>query len=170
MPEPDEATLSYEGLGVVEFGESEQPTVTAVASTLGDPDEDTAWIGSAQSPFGLCGGNEYRMVRWGQLGMLFTNGPGGAGGAFAMYGYGDFTNATPGVPALATPEGITVTDTSSDVLNTYGDRATFIAGSEVVAPYISVASTTGDDMIFQIDGTETSGSVVGIRAGYPCGE
>lgn len=170
VPEPDEVRLSFDGLGVVEFGTSEQPTTTAVAATLGDPDEDTGWLGSAQSPFGVCGGDEYRMVRWGQLGVLFTNGSGGDGRHFAMYGYGDFINVAPGTPALATPEGITVTDTASDVLNTYGEKATFVAGSEVVAPYISVASTTGVDMIFHIDGTKTSGTVTSIRAGYSCGE
>jgi hypothetical protein len=168
--------LGFDGLGLAAFGETETGVVDALKAVLGPADDDSGWVQYAnrQPGFGVCGGDEWRLVQWDQLGVLFTNGtpPGGGdpGPHFAMYGYGTFHDVAPGVPVLATADGVTVGTSGQTVLDIYGAAATFVTGDEIVAPQIIVEGGSPNPMLVLLDGDAASGDVTGIRAGFLCGE
>lgn len=173
---PPSVVLGFDGLGVAAFRETETGVIDALEAFLGPPDDDSGWVQYAdqQPGFGACGGDEWRLVRWGQLGVLLTNGaPPGGGDAtphFAMYGYGGLHGLAPSVPALTTADGVTVGTSGQTVLDVYGAAATFVAGDEIVSPYILIEDGSPNPMLVLLDGDAPTGDVIGIRAGFLCGE
>ncbi len=105
--------LKANGLGGIGFG---TPTDIALVEFAllgdpadeGDPDEDTGWIDAPTSPFGVCPGDEVRMVRWGNVRTFFTR-VGLTEGEFFTWqvdGFGGFADKR-----LVTPNGLRLGDT-----------------------------------------------------------
>jgi hypothetical protein len=169
--------LAADGLGVTSFGADPEEAVRPIEASLGEPDEDTGWTlySEMQPGFGVCGGSEYRMVQWGQLGVLFTDNDrsGYAHGAerhFSTYGYGRFIDIPANTPPLDTTEGLTVGDSYGDAVHLYGESAELHQGDEVFEPYITIDLGEVNPLIATLDEAEESGQILSISGGYRCGE
>lgn len=108
----DPFRLKANGIGNIPFG---TPTDFALvelalmgdAANEGDPDEDSGWIPAGNSPYGVCPGDQVRMVRWGNVRTFFTR-VGLAEGEFfhwQVVSFGGFEDKR-----LATPNGLRLGD------------------------------------------------------------
>ncbi len=167
--------LTSDGLGVIQFGAAPQDTIDALSSALGSPDEDSGWVAYSnyQPGFGVCGGTQWWMARWGQLGVLFTNGADSVYAPedqphFAMYGYGWWIGVPPDEIPLRTSAGLTLGDTKDETLALYGEAATFVAGDEIVQPYVRLDLDDANPQLALLD--RQTLTIVQIRGGTSCGE
>ena len=107
--------LKATGIGNIDFGTDTEFALLEIA-LLGDPmwegapDEDSGWIESFSSPYGVCPGTHVRMVRWDNLRTFFTRSGIADEGEFftwqslgTQWGYPD--------RGLATTTGLRVNDT-----------------------------------------------------------
>ena len=172
---PTEAPLALraDGLGVVEFGAGPESAIPALRAVLGPPDKDSGWNRPAQlqSPFGVCGEEHWRVLRWGQLGVQFTDADTGYGDGrhLSQYGYG-FWNAAAGEPRLGTPEGLTLGHDYADARQRYGERATFHAGDEIVPGRIVITGGAAHPIVGVLEGHSQDSPIVQIVGGSGCGE
>ena len=133
--------LEGNGLDVAEFGDDPEEAIAALTDALGDPDEDTGWVGSTDSQFGTCPGTVVRGVRWQTLWALFTDGeteweeddP-----HFFAYQHASFFDPS-AVMGLVTEEGVGLGSSRAELEDAYGDRV--IVGFDQAA----------DAWTFQID-------------------
>lgn len=120
---PVDATIELSDEGIqagtiwVPFGTMDEEAIDDVAAVIGDPTQDSGWIGSF-SVYGTCPGAVVRGVHWDSFVMLFTQADtdfwtGGVPHFFAFY----YTN-TP--PELATTEGMYLGDTIELLTALYG--------------------------------------------------
>jgi hypothetical protein len=114
-PEPDASgvVLASDGLGVTSFFTQAGYAIDALVAALGPPDEDSGWVTD-----GPCTGAHLNL-RWdlagATLGVHFTDAE-SSNPVFSDYGY--FGSAATPNP-LATPEGISVGSSTSDVVAAY---------------------------------------------------
>ena len=136
-----EVVLEGDGLDVAEFGDDPEEAIDALTGALGNPDEDTGWVGSSDSQFGTCPGTVVRGVRWQTLWALFTDGetdwedddP-----HFFAYQLASFFDPSADM-GLVTEEGIGLGSSRTELENAYGNRV--IIGFDQAA----------DGWTFQID-------------------
>ena len=167
-------TLEWDGLGVVKVGSEPEATVEALESVLGPPDEDMDWGSDMQAPLGYCNEADWRLVRWGQLGVLFTEGLDPEDHAdqgerhFHNYAYGSWLDVPADENLLRTSAGLTLGDSRETVTELYGDQATFNAGNEIFGPYITIDFGGVSPIIAWLDPEATT--VGAIYGGATCGE
>ena len=164
--------LESNGLGVVDLGSDPVAAVEAVQAVLGAPDEDSGWGSEMQNPLGYCGDEEWRLVRWGQLGVLLTDGfddyaPKG-GRHFAHYAYGGWLDVPPDEDPLRTSAGLAIGDSSDQVFELYGDQAVAFEGNEIFGPAINLQLGDLYPIVAWLD-PDTS-TVTGVQGGPGCGE
>lgn len=165
--------LSDEGVQAgaiwVPFGTMDEEAIDDVAAVIGDPTQDSGWIGSF-SVYGTCPGAVVRGVHWDAFVMLFTQADtdfwtGGVPHFFAYY----YTN-TP--PELATTEGMYLGDTIELLTALYGgpkleiDEAVF--DPSVGSWSYDMQSWTG--MWGYSTGQDPTDTITSINGGRGCGE
>lgn len=123
-PSPSDAAqagvvLDGEGLGIVGFGAAPEDVVEALNGVYGSPTDDTDWLARQEGDAG-CPGTRLRIVRYGQLQLLMSDGPTdyGAAGQQHLFGYTVF-EVHDGGPTPQTAEGIGVGSTVADLRAVY---------------------------------------------------
>lgn len=169
--------LSMSGLGVVVFGDEPEFAIEALGSRLGAPEEDSGWIESINSRFGVCPGNFVRGVRWQHLRVLFTDGRTDYGNErtphLFAWSYGKGVGARVGRLDLRTPEGIGLRSTVSDVRRAYPAAKIFpdTEGDPFGNSFSLDGSTESGFLFGTLTSAEDDGRVEYLEYGAPhCGE
>lgn len=165
--------LDGEGIGAVRFGDRAEDVIAALDAAYGPPDHDTDWMTAGQQPGpGGCPGTRLRIVRYGQLQVLMSDGPTnyGAAGQPHLFGYTVFAVDTDRA-APQTAEGIRVGSTVADLRAAFGDSLVVRDDDPTLTFSFSVTRTGGTDPLFGYltDATQ-AGLVTAIVAGQRCGE
>ncbi len=132
----------------------------ALTSTLGEPDEDTGWQPAAGA-FGTCPGSRVRVVRWGGLTVLFTDGASDFGSGEHFFQW----RQMPGAPPVATVRGLGAGATRTDAEALYDEVTTY--EDELVGGPVLEVQVEGGRLIGFLD---DAGVITSIEAGMPCGE
>lgn len=171
--------LEGDGLGAHRFGAPVDEVIVGLTLRWGPPDRDSGWIPAGNSPFGVCPGNEVRVVEWRGFSVLFSDGPTPFGPAgrrhFFSWNYqaGDLDHPAPDPggnrPRLTTPEGISVGATVADLQRAYGDKLELFDEEEGGGPSFGVQTADGG-LFGSLTGVEPGGIVRTIVGGGGCGE
>lgn len=115
-------TLLPDGLGTARFGADPEQVISYVAAILGRPTEDSDWVDETTA-FPDCPGDEIRVVRWGDLRLLFSDeSPARSGRRHLMSYVLGPTGGPPAVPAgLVTSERLGVGNTVGELRFTHPD-------------------------------------------------
>lgn len=74
-PSPGDALVAQpDGLGLVRMGDDADTVIEVISGRLGEPDDDSGWQPKG-SVYGVCAGEQTRVVTWGQLTAVFSDGP-----------------------------------------------------------------------------------------------
>jgi hypothetical protein len=122
VPKAAKLTLQPDGLGDALFGADPEQVISYVTAVIGAPTDDSGWIDEATS-FPACPGTELRVVRWGDLHLLFGDeSPFGSGRRhFFSYVIGPTDGAESQPFGLRTAERIGVGNTVGELRFTYAD-------------------------------------------------
>jgi hypothetical protein len=176
-----------DGLGVVEFGATQQQALSRLRAKLGKPDETGSWNGA--TPFGTCPGDT-RAVRWGRLYVLFTNGPTryGPDGTWHLFTYQvdaiqrtavdpQYAGPTPppDPPPLRgyspkTPAGIGFGSTLAELRAAYGRRVSTSFGEPGLIHRFRVRFGATGELFGSLSGGTPAATITGLAAGARCGE
>lgn len=162
--------LKANGIGQIAFG---TPTDFALVelALMGDPevegapDEDSGWVEAFNSPWGVCPGDDVRMVRWGNVLTFFTR-VGLAEGSFFHWqvrGFGGYKDMK-----LATPQGLRVGDKRGQLELLYDEVSV-----ELVDPfnfYRFVVANNPTGISGTVSNDEIGGEITYMQAGTGCGE
>jgi hypothetical protein len=165
-PIGDALRLGEGGLGRARFGDTFDKTIQFVSGVLGQEDEDSDW-GSSATKFGLCPGNEARLVRWGWLVLFFVDSsPYGDGRRhFAGWRYGQDVDENALYPqGLAMSGGLAPGATLADVRKAYPDAVTVMPADEHGPDRFRVGTSFGG----RLTGTSDGDRVVDLEAGISC--
>ena len=127
-----------------------------------------------QAPLGYCNEEDWRLVRWGQLGVLFTEGLDPEDHApqrerhFHTYAYRPWLDVPSDENPLRTSAGLAVGDSRETATALYGEQATFVAGDEIVDSHIIIDLGGVSPIIAWLEPEATT--VEAISGGATCGE
>jgi hypothetical protein len=154
-------TLKADGIGPIEVGTPATEAIGRLVASLGTPEV----IGIAGEEYGLCAGEDGRVIRWAELNAIVSGTI--VGGSFVGYRYEEQAVPT-GTIDLATPSGIRLGD----------DIATL---NEIYARYSISYETAGGESTFRlsqdeelllwgpVSSTEDNGRIEGIYSPPSCG-
>ena len=147
--------LHTNGVGPLAFGAGPDAAIEFIGGALGPVTDDSGWVESFTSPFGVCPGAVVRGVSFGSLTLLFGDPDGRR--EFYAWSYSGFSGDTFG---LVTARGIGLGSTADDIVAAY-------PGTDVV-PEDDVVGSFADtvDGRFFLD----DGAVNGMYGGAACGE
>ncbi len=170
LPSDDPLVLYGTGIGFERFGASADHAVSTFTKLLGSPSDDRVETAFSSS-YGVCPGNKVRIVEWGGLVLLFTDGetefaPARDEFTFFEWRIRDLGDAT---PPLVTLNGSGIGDFSYDLEDAEGSDLEIFEDD-----FLGTSFTIGGDK----DGirgtlmtTEIDAVVVGtMAAGSSCGE
>jgi hypothetical protein len=180
-------TLRPDGLGVAAFGAGEQDALRALRRRLGQPAERGSWSGA--TPFGTCPG-PVRVVRWGRLYVLFTNGPTryAPDGRWHLFSYQvdaiqrtkvdpQYSGPTPppAPPRLRgasprTAAGIGFGSTVAELRAAYGSRVRTSYGEPGLVHRFQVSFGAAGELSGSLSGGTPAATVTFLAAGALCGE
>ncbi len=171
--------LEGDGLGAHRFGDPVDEVLAGLTLRWAPPDHDSSWIPAGNSPFGVCPGNEVRVVEWRGFSVLFSDGPTPFGPAgrrhFFSWTYyaADLDHPAPDPggnrPRLTTPEGVSVGVTVADLQRAYGERLETFDEAEGPGPSFGVQTADGG-LFGSLTSVEPGGIVRTIVGGGGCGE
>jgi hypothetical protein len=171
--------LRGDGLGAVRFGDDPDQVLAGLTLRWAPPDTDSGWVPAPNSPFGVCPGNEVRVVEWRGFRVYFSDGPTPFGPAgrrhFFTWQYlaADFDAPRPDPggnrPPLRTVEGITVASSVADLQRAYGDRLELFDNEEGGGPSFGVQTADGGLFGF-VTSVDPGGLVRSITGGGGCGD
>jgi hypothetical protein len=171
--------LRGDGLGAHRFGDPVDEVIAGLTLRWAPPNQDSGWTPAGNSPFGVCPGNEVRVVEWRGFSVLFSDGPTPFGPAgrrhFFSWNYQaedlDHPAPDPGGnrPRLATPAGISVGATVDDLQRAYGDKLELFDEEEGPGPSFGVQTADGG-LFGTLTSAEPGGIVRYIVGGGGCGE
>lgn len=168
VPSDDPLALRPTGIGAVEFGDGADAVISALEAELGAPSDDRTETAFSSS-YGVCPGEQVRVVEWGGFVVLFSDGetPFSAGGDSTFFDWRlrDLGAAT---PPLQTPEGIDLGDTTAAVRAAFGPSVT-VHDDDVLGPSFRVGAYP-DELRGTLTATSDSGTVTALEAGSSCGE
>lgn len=169
MQSGDPLALTATGIGAQRFGLAAEVVIDALTQELGAPSEDRVETAFSSS-YGVCPGEQVRIVEWGGFVVLFTDGDtlfasGGTSLTFFDWRLRDLGAAT---PPLQTPEGIDLGDTTADVRSAYGS-AVEVSDDDFMGPSFQVG-VAPDQLRGSLTSVNDDGTVVGLAAGSSCGE
>ncbi len=171
--------LEGDGLGAVRFGDDPDQVLAGLTLRWAPPDTDSGWVAAGSSPYGVCPGNQVRVVEWQGFRVFFSDGPTPFGPAgrrhFFTWEYraADFDAPRPDPggnrPPLHTAEGITIASTVADLQRAYGDRLELFDQEEGGGPAFGVQTADGGLFGF-VTNVDPGGLVRSITGGGGCGE
>lgn len=167
-PEVRPLVLRPDGLGLVVLGGEAESSITQLTNQLGVPNEDSGWVASSTSPFGLCPGAQVRGVSWGPLRVMFTDPGDGAPATSFSYLYAapaDAAASSSPAAGLTTDTGIGLGSSVAEVRAAYPELLLF---EDEYGPVFATSAEGG------LSGTLTdvsdAGLVTSIIGGQYCGE
>ena len=160
-------TLTGDGVGTQAFGASADAVVSALVAELGTPVDDRVET-AVSSSYGVCPGNQLRVVEWGGFAVLFSDGatPYAPGGTFTFFDW-QLRNLGAATPPLSTREGIALGDPIGELRSAYPGAA--LVDDEIVGPSFNVGPAT-DSLRGSLTSINDDGTVVALAAGSACGE
>jgi hypothetical protein len=163
--EPGEIVLRPDGLHAVSFGDPPDDVIATMSSVLrAEPSFDSGWTDPAS--IGGCPGAAARAVSWGSLTLYFSDSSDVARGRrhFFTYYYGEADRFDAPPVGLLTLESLTVGATVAELRRTYDDVATFPAGADYPATFITSSGLFG-----VVTGEAADDRVAVIAGGEGCG-
>jgi hypothetical protein len=169
----DQLVAEQNGLGLVSFGAAPDDVIAAVSIRLGEPDEDSDWqpLGSI---YGVCPGTRTRVVRWGDLTTVFSDGPTDYGpeGQEHFFTYRIASNDPAGAAGQSplTSDGIGIGSTRAQLEEAYGvDTLDITPANELGGPYWSLYAE-GPSLRGTLTDDTPEALVDTVEAGIGCGE
>jgi hypothetical protein len=153
--------LRGDGLGVVDLGAPPEEVVEAVSAELGEPSVDGGWESTSGS-YATCPGERIRVVGWGGLTLLFTDGD-------TVHGTGEhlFTwQVTGAPPPIATAEGLGFGATAADAEELYPEMVQRVPAEDPFPAFLGIAAEGGQITAY-LDDRDT---ITNLEAGTSCGE
>ena len=171
--------LEGDGLGAEPFGAPVDEVIAALTLRWAPPDEDSGWIPAGSSPYGVCPGNEVRVVEWRGFRVYFSDGPTPHGPAgkrhFFSWQYlaADLDHPAPDQggnrPVLKTAESISVGASVPALQKAYGDKLELFDEEAGGGPFFGVQLPDGG-IFGSLTTIEPSGVVRSMTGGGGCGE
>ncbi|MGH8971594.1 MAG: hypothetical protein ACRD0C_00110 [Acidimicrobiia bacterium] len=171
--------LRGDGLGAVRFGDDPDQVLAGLTLRWAPPDTDSGWVAAPNSPFGVCPGNEVRVVEWRGFRVFFSDGPTPFAPAgrrhFFTWEYlaADFYAPRPDPggnrPVLRTEPGVTIASSVADLQQAYGERLELFDREEGGGKAFGVQTADGGLFGF-ITSVDPGGLVRSIIGGGGCGE
>ena len=156
--------LLPDGLGDAKFGADAEDVIGYVASILGAATFDSGWVSAGER---TCPGTRVRGVDWGDLALTFGDESNVTSGRDHFYSWslGPPDGAILSPAAMATPEGIGIGSSVSDVQAAY-PAAIVSAGDEIVAS----SARLSEGLFAFVTSADGSGIVTALVGGQGCGE
>jgi hypothetical protein len=163
--------LRGDGLGAVPFGKDVDQVLAALTLRWAPPNTDSRWMPAPGSPFGVCPGNEVRVVEWQGFRVYFSDGPTPFGPAGRRHFFTWVYLSEPGGnrPRLSTAEGVTIASSVADLQRAYGDRLELFDSEGGGGPSFGVQTENGGLFGF-VTSVDPGGLVRSITGGGGCGE
>jgi hypothetical protein len=163
----DPLALTGTGVGTHTFGAPVADVVAALRNELGEPFDDRVEQAFSSS-YGVCPGDEVRVVEWGGFVVLFSDGatPYAPGGSMTFFDW-QLRNLGAATPPLATPEGIALGDSIGELRTAY--PGVEVRDDEILGPTFRWGAAP-DELRGGLTSIGDDGVVVALAAGSACGE
>jgi len=145
---------------VVAFGAAPDAAIAAVSAALGEPTADGGW--SSFSNDSYCPGGRVRVVKWGGLWLLFTDGDTTYGTGQHLYSW--WVHGAP--PALSTRRGLGFGATATDAEDLYPGQVVTVPPEDPVPGMLRIQAEGGDIVAY----FDAADSISSLGAGLVCGD
>jgi hypothetical protein len=153
--------LRGDGLGVVDLGAPPAEAIEAVSAELGEPTVDRGWESTSGS-YATCPGERIRVVDWGGLSLLFTDGETAHGTGEHLFTW----QVTGAPPPVATAEGLGFGATAADAEELYPEMVQRVPAEDPFPAFLGIAAEGGQITAY-LDDRDT---ITNLEAGTSCGE
>ena len=151
--------LHNDGLGPFRFGDSAEAVIDALTSTIGGWDADSRESDVGTIP--TCEAGQGRQVLWGSLVLTFVERAGSEAFSSWAYGFDPLTGNTDDTRGLglATPEGIGLGTTRSELIDIYGSTVSFVDDAVLDTTSFLVSGNEPTQLGGNLDATNLGGTI-----------